>query len=41
MAEKKPNFEAQDPLVEVDLGTDEEPRMTKISGLLPKIADIN
>ena len=34
MAEKKPNFETQDPLVKVNLGTDEELRMTKISGLL-------
>ena len=34
MAEKKPNFEAQDPLVEVNLGTEKEPRITKISELL-------
>ena len=36
MVEKKPSFEAQDPLVEVNLRTDEEPRITKISGLLPE-----
>ena len=36
IAERKPNFEAQDPLVEVNLGINEEPRTTKISGLLPK-----
>ena len=29
-----PSFEAQDPLIEVNLGTVDEPRMTKISGLL-------
>ena len=34
MEEKESNFEAKDPLVEVNLGTEEEPRMTKISGLL-------
>ena len=34
MVEKKPNFEAQDPLVEVNLGTEEEPRMTKINRLV-------
>lgn len=31
---KVPTFEAQDPLVEVNLGTESEPRMTKISGVL-------
>ena len=36
MVEKKPNFEAQDPSMEVNLGTNEEPRMKKISGLLPE-----
>ena len=36
MAKKKPNFEAYDSLMEVILGTDEEPRMTKISNLLPR-----
>ena len=34
--EKKRNFRSQDPLVEVNLGTEEEPRITKVSGLLPK-----
>ena len=34
MEEKKPNSEAQDPLVEVDLVIEEEPRITKVSGLL-------
>ena len=29
-----PSFEAQDPLIEVNLGTIDESRMTKISGLL-------
>lgn len=29
-----PSFEAQDPLIEVNLGTTNEPRVTKISGLL-------
>ena len=29
-----PSFEAQDPLIEVNLGTLNELRMTKISGLL-------
>ena len=33
---KKSDFEAQDPLLEVNLGTSEEPRVTKISGLLPE-----
>ena len=33
IAEKKLSFKSQDPLVEVNLGTDEEPRMTKVSGL--------
>lgn len=28
------SFEAQDPLEEVNLGTNDEPRMTKVSGLL-------
>ena len=32
--EKRASFEAQDPLLEVNLGTKKEPRMTKISGLL-------
>ena len=36
MAKKKPNFEAQDPMMEVNMGTEEEPRMTKIRGLMPK-----
>ena len=36
MAKKKPNFEAQDPLMEVNLGTEKAPKVTKISGLLPK-----
>ena len=36
MAKKKANFEAQDLLVEVNLGTNEEPRMTKINDLLPE-----
>ena len=31
---KIPSFKAQDPLIEVNLGTVDEPRMTKISGLL-------
>ena len=29
-----PSFEAQDLLIEVNLRTDDEPRQTKISGLL-------
>ena len=29
-------FEAQDPLLEVNLGSEHEPRVTKISGLLNK-----
>ena len=36
ITEKKPRFEPQDPLAGVNFGTDEEPRVTKISGLLPK-----
>ena len=32
--EKKPNFEAQNPLVEVNLGTEKEPITIKVSGLL-------
>ena len=31
---KKPNFEVQDPLVEVNLGIEEEPRMTKVSSFV-------
>ena len=34
--EKKSNFEPQNPLVGVNLGTDKEPKVIKISGLLPK-----
>ena len=34
--EKKLKFEVQDLLVEVNLGIEEERRMTKISSLLPK-----
>ena len=29
-----PSFETQDPLVEVNLGTIDEPRLTKVSGFL-------
>ena len=36
IAEKKSNFEPQNPLVGVNLGTDKEPKVIKISGLLPK-----
>ena len=36
MEEKKPNFEAQDPLLEVNIKIEEEPRLTKVSGLLPE-----
>ena len=36
MAKKKPNFEDQNPLVEVDLRTDEGLRTIKIGGLLPE-----
>ena len=36
MEVKKSNFEAQDPLVEVNLGTEGELRMTKVSDLLPE-----
>ena len=35
MEEKKSNFKDEDPLVEINLGTEEESRMTKVSGLLP------
>ena len=31
MEEKKPKFKAQDPFVEVNIGTEEKPRMTKAS----------
>ena len=34
MEEKKRNFKAQDPLVEVNLGSEEELRMTKVRSLL-------
>ena len=36
MAKKTLSFECQDPLVEVNLGTNKEPRMTKVCGLLLK-----
>ena len=36
MTKKRLNFEAQDPLMEVNLRTEEEPRMKKISSLLPE-----
>ena len=31
-----PSFEAQDPLIEVNLGTDHDPKMIKANGLLAK-----
>ena len=31
-----PSFKAQDPLIEVNLRTEEEPRMTKVNDLLAK-----
>lgn len=34
IAQKLPNFEAHDPMLEVNLGTADKPKMTKISGLL-------
>ena len=33
---QEPSFEAQDPLIKVNLGTEEESRTIKVSGLLTK-----